>query len=112
VGRHVAPRAFLIETVAGELIYLASWTALPSPDAVGRDCAAHRTTQSKTLLLCETSGPVVPVEQQSVRDLLFDFEASECEWVRIEDLPVAVQQAIRSSPPDDAQGEDGLLPVP
>ncbi|HEX9985565.1 MAG TPA: hypothetical protein VGF69_20070 [Thermoanaerobaculia bacterium] len=109
-GPPCCPRAFLIETVAGELIYLESWTALPPSDAVGRDCAAHRTTRSKTLLLFETSGPVMPVQQG--RDLLFDFEAPECEWVRIEDLPVAVQQAIRSSPPDDAQGEDRLLPVP
>jgi hypothetical protein len=102
-GPPCCPRELLIETVEGELIHLESWTVLRASDELGRDCAAHRTTESHTLLLFETSGPVVAVERQSVGELLLDFEAPECEWVRIEDLSVACQRAIRPSPRDDGK---------
>lgn len=101
-GPPCCPRELLVETDTGELIHLESWTVLPSADALGKACAAHRTTASKTLLIFETTGEAVGVEQQSIRESLLDFEAPECEWLQLSDLPVECQQAIHASGPTGA----------
>lgn len=47
------PRALMVETTDGRFLYLESWMVLPATNALGRNCVAHRTTASKTLLVFE-----------------------------------------------------------
>lgn len=49
------------------------------------ECAAL--LPARKLLGFETTGAVIDVEPQSIRDALLDFDAAECEWVQLADLP-------------------------
>ena len=82
------PRELILETTDDRFLHLESWSVLPDSNELGRNCVAHRASASKTLLAFEASGEIVSAEQDSVRDVLLDFAAAECEWVDAVDLPL------------------------
>lgn len=96
-GPPCCPRRILVETTAGDFIHLESWTALPPVNEFGEHCTAHRTRVSKNLLHFESTGSAVVAEQQSVREVLMDFGAPECERVDMANLPVEFWRVIGQS---------------
>jgi hypothetical protein len=93
-GPGCCPHSWLVETESREFLFLQSWTALPQLDSVFSTCEAHRTVHGKTLLTLSTSGSPIRVEETSVRDVLIDFEAAECEYVPLEALPEAFRRLV------------------
>ena len=87
-GPPCCPRALLVQTTDDRFLSLESWTVLPSLTELRQTCVAHRTAVSKMLLAFETAGAVVIAEKESARNSLLDFDAPECEWVDVSDLPV------------------------
>lgn len=87
-GPPCCPRALIVQTLDDRFIHLESCSLLPTADAIGRSCVAHRASTSKMLVAFETTGEVVAAERESVRDMLVELHAPECEWINAADLPL------------------------